>query len=60
MDFSWRPGGAAGYRLGSEEYQVRGAAGRNEGGGLECYGEVEDQQTSYDFLAYRVAPATAQ
>lgn len=49
--------GSAGYRLGSDEFQVRGAAGRNEGGGLDCYGEVEGHETSYDFFAYQVAPA---
>lgn len=52
--------GFAGYRLGSEEHPVRGAAGRIESGGLECYGEVENEEAGYNFIAYPVVPLSAQ
>lgn len=52
--------GSAGFRVGSEEHPVRGAAGRSESGGLECYGEIEHGEAGYNFMAYPVVPASAQ
>ena len=52
--------GAAGYRLGSDEHQVRGAVGHGTDGGLECYGELDEHEASYDFLAYQVQSSLRQ
>lgn len=49
--------GFAGFRVGSQEHEVRGAAGWREGGGFECYGESDMHENGFQFFAFPIAQA---
>ncbi len=51
--------GFAGFRVGTQEHEVRGAAGSDENGGLECYGESDMHETGFEFFAFPIAQAPA-
>lgn len=46
--------GRAGFRIGAQEHEVRGAAGPRDGGGFACYGESDEFEHGFNFLAFSV------